>query len=87
MTRKIGRDIQHYFPLLGVLAAGGLGFVYFSYDKVFQIFIATATASAYVVWGGVHHYIHKDLHLSVIMEYVIIAALGVFVVFSIIFRA
>ncbi len=87
MARKVGRDIQHYFPLIGVLAAGMFGFVYFSYDRVFQIFIAIAAACAYVTWGVVHHYIHKDLHLSIILEYIIIASLGVFIVFTLVFRA
>jgi hypothetical protein len=67
--------------------AGFLGYINFSYDKAFQIAIVVATAAGYVVWGIVHHYIHKDLHLSVIIEYILIAFLGVFIAASLVFRA
>ena len=85
--RKIGIHIQHYLPLTGILLFGALGFVYFTYDKVFQAAIVLATAAGYFVWGLVHHHIHRDLHLSVVLEYFAIAALGVAVIFSLLFRA
>lgn len=85
--KSIARHIQHYLPLLGIFFAGVLGFVVFDYDKNFQGVITLATASSYVTWGLVHHYLHGDLHFSVVLEYVAIAALGVVMVFSVIFRA
>jgi len=85
--RKLSRDIQHYFPLMGILVAGLVGFLVFSYDRNFQAAIAVAVALSYVVWGLVHHYIHKDLHTSVIIEYLAIAIVGLVAVFSVLFRA
>jgi len=87
MMRKLSRDIQHYFPLMGILVAGLVGFLVFSYDRNFQAAIAVAVALSYVVWGLVHHYIHKDLHTSVIIEYLAIAIVGLVAVFSVLFRA
>lgn len=84
--KKVTTHIQHYLPLLGILSAGTLGFVIFSYDRVFQASTVLATAVAYVVWGIVHHYIHRDLHLSVFIEYIAVAALGVAIIFSLLFR-
>jgi len=79
--------IQHYVPLFGILFACIVGFSVFSYDRLFQMTVVLGSSLAYVAWGVVHHYIHKDLHLSVIIEYITIAALGVSVVFLLLFRA
>jgi EamA domain-containing membrane protein RarD len=85
--KKLSRDIQHYLPLVGILVAGLVGFLVFSYDRNFQAAIAIAVAVSYVVWGLVHHYIHKDLHASVIVEYLAIAIIGLVAIFSVLFRA
>lgn len=85
--RYITRHLSHYLPLVGILAAGVLGFLSFSYDKTFQAMIAVATAVAYVVWGVVHHHLHRDLHFSVFIEYIAVAGLGVVIIFSLLFRA
>lgn len=79
--------IQHYLPLFGLLASGVIGILFFSYDWRFQSGVAIATAAGYVVWGVVHHYLHRDLHLSVIIEYVVVAALGLVVVLSLLIQA
>jgi len=84
--KKIGKDIQHYLPLVGIFLAGILGFIVFSYDRAFQMAVTVAVATAYVSWGLVHHFLHKDLHLSVFIEYLLIATLGVVIVFSLISR-
>jgi hypothetical protein len=85
--RHITRHLQHYLPLVGILVAGFLGFWIFSYDRAFQMAIAMGLSAAYVSWGIVHHYIHKDLHTSVIVEYIAIALLGLVVIYSLIVRA
>lgn len=81
------RHIQHYLPLIGILLAGFLGFWIFSYDQVFQMAIALGLSASYVSWGIIHHYIHKDLHASVVVEYLAVALLGLVVVYSLIIRA
>lgn len=87
MVRRATRKIQHYLPLVGILVAGLVGFVVFGYDRNFQAAIAVAVAISYVVWGLVHHHIHKDLHVSVVIEYLAIAIVGLVVLFSVLFRA
>jgi len=71
---------------MGMMVATVLGFYLFSYDRVFQLALGIAAASGYLAWGVVYHYIHKDLHLSVVLEYVAIACLGVVILFFILFR-
>lgn len=85
--KKIGRDIQHYTPLFAIILLGFLGFYLFPYDRSFQTAVVLATAAGYVSWGLIHHYIHQDLHTSVILEYVAIGIVGVIVVLSLLVNA
>lgn len=83
----LSKHFTHYVALFAVLGAGIVGFYVFSYERLFQATVAVAVAVAYVVWGLVHHSIHKDLTASVLIEYILIATLGLIIVFSLIFRA
>ena len=85
--KRIVKHIPYYTPLIGIFLAGALGFVFFSYDRVFQVAISIAVAVSYVVWGVVHHLIHKDLYWEVVVEYLVVASLGLVILFSLIFRA
>lgn len=85
--KKLGRDIQHYTPLFAILVLGLVGFSWFSYDRDFQSVIVIATGAGYVSWGLVHHHIHRDLHLSVVLEYIAISLIGIVVVLSLIANA
>lgn len=80
------RHLPHYMLLFGILMAGFAGLVLFSYDKNFQVAVALALVMAYVAWGLVHHYLHKDLHLETFIEYLVVAILGFVIIFSMIIR-
>lgn len=84
--RNFARHLPHYMLLFGILFAGFAGLILFSYDKDFQIAIAIATAISYVIWGVTHHYLHRDLHLEVFIEYIAVAFLGSTILLSLILR-
>lgn len=84
--KNFAEHLPHYLVLLGMLFAGILAFLLFSYDRVFQMIVAIATAVSYVFWGLVHHAIHEDLYFSVVIEYLAVASLGLVIVFSLILR-
>jgi hypothetical protein len=84
--KSFKKHIPHYISLFAIFFAGVLGFYLFSYDKSFQIGIAIALAASYVSWGIIHHVIHKDIYLSVILEYVSVAILGLVMILSLILR-
>lgn len=84
--RHFARQLPHYISLLGILLFGFGGLILFSYDRSFQEVVAIATAASYICWGLVHHYLHKDLHLEVVVEYVAVASLGLVILFSLISR-
>lgn len=83
--KKIAHDLPHYASLVGVLLAGLIGFSIFSYSQVLQSAIAVALAISYVVWGVVHHIIHKDFYPSIFIEYLAVALLGLSIMLSLIY--
>ena len=85
--KKYSKHLPHYLSLIGILVAGFFAFIWFSYDPYFQLGVTVAVAVSYVIWGVVHHYIHRDLNLAVILEYCAVGALGTVIVASLIFRA
>jgi len=69
------------------LSFGVASFVFFQRAPQMQIVSAFLTASFYVLWGIIHHYLSKDLHIRVVAEYVVIALLGFLILWSIIIRS
>lgn len=55
--------------LLIIINAGGHRQIQLAYVVLISIF--------YVFWGIIHHRIHHDLHTKVVLEYVLMAALGI----------
>ena len=84
--QSIIKHLPHYFSLITIFIAGLLGFYFFSYDKSFQVAIAVSLSASYVSWGIIHHTIHKDICLAIVLEYLAIAILGSILVLSLIFR-
>jgi hypothetical protein len=81
------KHLPHYLSLFGILFVSFTGLILFSYDKNFQLSIAVAAAASYVAWGVVHHILHKDFHLEILLEYLAVAILGLTVIFSLIIRS
>lgn len=77
----------HYFTLLCILLAGLWGIFWFNYSPALQLGIVISLGVSYVVWGMVHHWYHRDLHIKIIFEYVLVAVLAVLIFASLLFRA
>lgn len=84
--KKFAHHLPHYLSLFGILSFAAAGLVLFSWDKALQMAVGVATTAAYVAWGVVHHAYHEDLYLPVLLEYIIVAVLGLVIVFSVLFR-
>ncbi len=84
--QSLSKHLPHYISLIGIFIAGILGFYIYSYDRFFQIGIIIALASAYVSWGIIHHTIHKDICLTIMIEYITVAILGTVMALSLIYR-
>jgi hypothetical protein len=82
---KFANHIQHYVPLFTIFIVGIGAFVFFPYDRSFQIAVTIAVACGYISWGIIHHYLHGDLKAYIVAEYTAIAILGVVVIFSLLY--
>jgi len=80
------KHFVHYISLIGIFIAGILGFYFFSYDRFFQTALVIALALSYISWGIIHHTIHKDICLSIVIEYITVAILGMVMALSLIYR-
>ncbi len=79
----IKAHLAHYLVLLFILTFGALAFFYLQRFPQAQIISAFLTASFYVFWGVIHHYLEGDLHLRVVMEYLAVAFLGFLILLTI----
>ncbi len=84
--KSFTKHLSHYMVLFGILLAAFAGLILFSYDKNFQVAIALALLLSYVAWGVTHHYLHRDLHIETVIEYLVVATLGFVLIFSMIVR-
>ncbi len=89
MTKSLERAIKHLphiASLYAIFIVAAIVFIAFSYNKAVQVAAIAAAASAYLVWGIVHHLIHNDLTIPVIIEYIAFALLGFVVGISVVLR-
>lgn len=68
--------LGYYLSLLLILSAGFV-IAYNSSDKQFQLQVSVMTAFFYAFWGILHHAINHELSPKIVVEYVLMAALGI----------
>lgn len=77
---KFEKHIGYYLSLLAILGAG-LAISFFSSNRSVQILSLILTALFYVLWGIIHHRLHHDLTAKIVVEYSLMAALGISIIF------
>ena len=70
--------MRHFILYLAFCLAAVL-FIYFSYNSQLQRDVVYATAGSYFLWSLYHHYQQGDLHLSIIIEYLVFIVLALVV--------
>jgi phosphate/sulfate permease len=75
--------IAYYILLAAILIAGIILVITASGDKQTQMLIVIGLGFSYVTLGVFHHLINHDLVAKIVIEYVLIAALGVAAAFFI----
>ena len=87
LIKDIKKHFYYYLVLLVILNLGIGLFYLFRFNPLYQMKVILATSIAYVVWGIIHHWLSEDLHLKVVLEYLLIAILVNLIVLSLLFRA
>jgi hypothetical protein len=54
-----------------------------AYDKALQMAVLVLLSLFYVIWGLLHHFMYHDVHIKVVLEYILIGALGISIAFFI----
>jgi hypothetical protein len=86
MDNRKFKHLPHYISLISIFLAGILGFYIFSFDRAFQLAVVFALSLSYISWGVIHHTIHRDICLTIILEYIAVAILGAVMLISLIYR-
>lgn len=80
MLEKVNKHIGYYLSLIAILSLG-LILTFSISDKQSQMQVLTLTALFYVGWGVLHHFLHHELTPKIVVEYVLMAALGLTLIF------
>lgn len=79
MNVDIQKHIGYYICLVFIGALGLFLISQTAYDKKLQMVIVVFTALFYSGWGILHHCLHHDLHIKIVVEYVLIGCLGMII--------
>ncbi len=74
------KHFWYYFALICVQVSGLFAMFYFAYDRYLQIITVSVMALFYVFWAVIHHQLHHDLQVKIVIEYILIGILGVLIV-------
>ncbi len=76
MSKKT-KHIGHRITLILILLLGLLSLQLAYANKKLQAEILILTAIFYVLWGLTHHHQNHSLNSKIVIEYILIAALGI----------
>lgn len=74
-------DLEYYISLIFILFLGLLFIILAAPNKNLQLILVLLTTLFYILFGIVHHLINHDLSTRVVIQYIIIGALGITVIF------
>ncbi len=77
MIQDIRKHIWYYSSTLLIFGLGLALITLNSQSSKLQALIITMTATCYFIWSLLHHYVHHELHVRLVIEYILIACLGV----------
>jgi hypothetical protein len=87
LDQETRHNLLHYSVLVVMMNIIVGAFLFFSFEKHYQMIIVLVAGLAYVLWGIIHHHVNDDLHSKVVAEYVLVALLAELIIFSLILRA
>ncbi len=81
MFSKLYKHSAYYVSLICILVLGFLLVYSNGFNRGFQIGAVIVTTFFYVLWGIMHHLINHDLHVKIVIEYILIGVFGLTVLF------
>jgi len=81
MFKKLKKHMGYYLSLSAILLLGIILIVLTSPNIRLQSLVISLTVFFYILWGILHHLINHELSSRVVIEYVLIGALGLSILF------
>jgi len=81
MYQKLKKHFGYYLSLSAILLLGLALILLTSPNIKSQSLIILLTVFFYILWGTLHHLINHELTLKIVVEYVLIGALGISILF------
>lgn len=71
-----------HFVVLVLILCGSIGsFLLLQGNHASQLVVGMVSAVSYVAWGIIHHALQKDLHAKIVVEYVLMGAIAIALLF------
>lgn len=71
-----------HFVVLVLILFGSIGaFLHLQGNHASQLVVGMVSAVSYVAWGIIHHALQKDLHIKIVVEYVLMGAIAIALLF------
>ena len=74
-------DLEYYISLIFILSLGLFFIILAAPNKNLQLILVLLTTLFHILFGIVHHLINHDLRIRVVVQYIVIGALGITVIF------
>lgn len=84
MIKEVKKHGHYYISLVLIMLLSVLLIMQTQYGRGFQLLAAVLTAAFYIGWGVLHHFVHHNITAKIMIEYVLIASLGITIVLFII---
>lgn len=81
MIQRIKAHLGYYTVFLLMAILGFYLLLANANSEQGRMTIVVLLAFFYVVWGLLHHYVHHDISTKIVLEYVLVGALGISVIF------
>ena len=87
MFKEIYRNRIYYLILLSGLCLGLVAFFgFFGLPKLRQEAVI-GLCLFYFLWGVCHHWLEKDIHIKIVLEYLLVSSIALLVLLTLIWRA
>ena len=80
--KEIEQKPLEYLVLFFIFFTAAVIFLLFGFDHSLQRRVVYATSTAYFLWSLYHHYRRGDLHLSIVIEYLVFILLAIVITAS-----
>jgi hypothetical protein len=81
MFAKLKKHFGYYLSLSAILLLGIILIILTSPNIKLQSLVIVLTVFFYVLWGILHHLINHELSSRIVIEYVLVGALGLSILF------